>query len=267
MPFLGIQPSRGLVGTAGIDADAVTGAKIADDQIDSEHLVAGGVDLEHMSSQSVDEDNLHISNAGSNGQFLSKQSGNAGGMTWASAGGGSVTFIASVAASDSATVAFESGIDSTYDEYIIKGVNLHSASDDVNLTATLGTRGPSYLGGSNYTWAVWGQNEGGTSTADGGSDTSSIGFNKDSGSGERLGNGTGETMDIDIVLRAPSATDNWKKLWWHNSWTGAASGQSSNNCVGGAQVQDTSALVAIKFAFSSGNITSGTFYLYGVNKS
>ena len=97
-----------------------------------------------------------------------------GDNSWAAAGGGSITFIASVAASDSATVAFESGIDSTYDEYIIKGVNLHSASDDVNLTATLGTSGPSYLGGSNYSWAVWGQNEGATSTADGGSDTSSI---------------------------------------------------------------------------------------------
>ena len=49
MPFLGTQPSRGLVGTAGIDADAVTSAKIADDQIDSEHYVTESIDHEHVS--------------------------------------------------------------------------------------------------------------------------------------------------------------------------------------------------------------------------
>ena len=70
-------------GALTITADAVTGAKIADDTINSEHYVAGSIDLEHMSSESVDEDNLYISNAGSDGQFLQKQSGNNGGLTWA----------------------------------------------------------------------------------------------------------------------------------------------------------------------------------------
>ena len=45
-----------LVKTAEIAADAVTGAKIADDQIDSEHYIAGSIDLEHMSANSVDSD-------------------------------------------------------------------------------------------------------------------------------------------------------------------------------------------------------------------
>jgi len=44
------------VTTAKINADAITGAKIADDQIDSEHYVAGSIDLEHMSANSVDSD-------------------------------------------------------------------------------------------------------------------------------------------------------------------------------------------------------------------
>ena len=74
--------------------DTVTGAKIVDNAIDSEHYTDGSIDLAHMSSESVDEDNLHISNAGSNGQFLSKQSGNAGGLTWASSGASDVKFLA-----------------------------------------------------------------------------------------------------------------------------------------------------------------------------
>ena len=76
--FLGLELSIPTPGD-----DTVTGAKIVDNAINSEHYTDGSIDLAHMSSQSVDEDNLHISNAGSNGQFLSKQSGNAGGLTWA----------------------------------------------------------------------------------------------------------------------------------------------------------------------------------------
>ena len=42
--------------TGDIRDDAITGAKIADDQINSEHYVAGSIDLEHMSANSVDSD-------------------------------------------------------------------------------------------------------------------------------------------------------------------------------------------------------------------
>ena len=54
MPYLGTQPSRGLVGTAGIDADAITSAKIADDQIDSEHYAAGSIDTAHIAANQID---------------------------------------------------------------------------------------------------------------------------------------------------------------------------------------------------------------------
>ena len=54
MPFIGVQPSRGLVGTAGTDADAVTNAKIADDQIDSEHYVNGSIDTAHIAANAID---------------------------------------------------------------------------------------------------------------------------------------------------------------------------------------------------------------------
>jgi hypothetical protein len=84
---------------SGVDAAKVTTgtlpiARLGNDVIDSQHYAAGSVDLEHMSSQSVDEDNLHISNAGTNGQFLSKQSGNTGGLTWADAGTTNSKFLA-----------------------------------------------------------------------------------------------------------------------------------------------------------------------------
>ena len=56
--------------TEDIQNDAITNVKIADDQIDSEHYVAGSIDLEHMSANSVDSDqyvdgsidHIHLSN-------------------------------------------------------------------------------------------------------------------------------------------------------------------------------------------------------------
>jgi len=94
----------GSIDTAHLAADAITGAKIADDTLDSEHYIAGSIDLEHMSSESVDEDNLHISNAGSNGNFLQKQSGNSGGLTWATAGDASLATDQSWTGSQRATL-------------------------------------------------------------------------------------------------------------------------------------------------------------------
>ena len=46
------------VKTADIAADAVTGAKIADDQIDSEHYVNASIDHAHLANDCVDGDNL-----------------------------------------------------------------------------------------------------------------------------------------------------------------------------------------------------------------
>ena len=46
------------VKTGDIAADAVTGAKIADDQINSEHYVAASIDHEHLANDCVDGDNI-----------------------------------------------------------------------------------------------------------------------------------------------------------------------------------------------------------------
>jgi len=60
--------SFGLVDTANIAADAITGAKIADDTINSEHYAAGSIDNEHIADNAINSehyaagsiDNEHI---------------------------------------------------------------------------------------------------------------------------------------------------------------------------------------------------------------
>jgi len=58
MPFIGAQPSRGIIGdssvtTAKINADAVTNAKIADDALDSEHYTDGSIDTAHLAADVI----------------------------------------------------------------------------------------------------------------------------------------------------------------------------------------------------------------------
>tara|TARA_Y100001973_G_C5194460_1_gene333249 strand:- start:1938 stop:2729 length:792 start_codon:yes stop_codon:yes gene_type:complete len=263
MPFLGSQPAETALTTGDLADDIVTEAKMANDAIGLAELKAG-TDGELITWDA--SGNPTTVGAGTSGHFLKSQG--AGSVpVFAAAGGGSMTFISSVTASDSATVAFTSGIDTTYEEYIIKGVNIHSASDDVYFYAVAGTSGPSYLTTNEYDWRIDGANQGGTSGADNGSTLGRIGFHKDSGSGEMAGNATYEMMDVEFILRAPGATDNWKKFFIRTVHTQAASGQGIYVSTGGGQIRSSTAITAIKFQFSSGNISSGNFYLYGINKS
>jgi|TARA_R110002050_G_scaffold160439_1_gene289822 hypothetical protein len=70
MPFLGVQPSKGLVGTAGIDDDSVTEAKIANDAIGLTELKAG-TDGELITWDA--SGNPTVVGAGTSGHFLKSQ--------------------------------------------------------------------------------------------------------------------------------------------------------------------------------------------------
>ena len=48
MPFIGSQPAETALSSGDLGADIVTGAKIADDQINSEHYVDGSIDAAHI---------------------------------------------------------------------------------------------------------------------------------------------------------------------------------------------------------------------------
>ena len=47
---------------------------------------------------------------------------------------GSLTLLSTQTASASATISFTSGIDSTYDSYVFKFINIHPANDDQTFT-------------------------------------------------------------------------------------------------------------------------------------
>ena len=202
---------------------------------------------------------------GSSGQLLtSAGTGSPPTFTTVSSG---LNLITATTADGSGDIAFTSGIDSTYEVYMVKGVNIHVSNDDVYIKAVVGTSGPSYITSGVYDWIVEGSNEGGTSNTDRGDGDSSISLHKNSGSGEMIGNATGETADFEWIIHAPAATDNYKKFFIRTVTSESASGVGVRHGHGGGQVKNTSAYTAIKFEPSAGTFTTGNFYLYGLSKS
>mgnify|MGYP003131136864 CR=1 FL=1 len=59
-------------------------------------------------------------------------------------GGGSMSLISTQTASSSSTISFTSGIDSTYDEYVFKFINIHADTDTANFTVGFRDGGTDY---------------------------------------------------------------------------------------------------------------------------
>ena len=226
--------------------NSVSAAKIPNDALDSQHYAAASIDLEHMSSQSVDEDNLHISNAGTNGQFLSKQSGNAGGLTWADAGGGAWNVISSQTGSGVASINFTSGIDSTYEVYCFVIAGLHPANDAVDLKMLASTDGGSSYLTSGYL----------------GASTSSFGISQGMGG---VGNANDEGFSGRSYLYIPSNTS--LVTMQDHTMISKNSGGNAADAHDGSLYNSASAVNAVQFKFSGGNIDSGRITLYGIAHS
>ena len=185
--------------------------------------------------------------------------------------GGSLKLISTQTASSSANLSFTSGIDSTYKEYIFKFINIHPASDDTRLEFNL-----SVDGGSNYNvtktstyFTTW-HAEDGSETNLGYATSSDL---AQSTSAQRLNNGLGNDNDGSLSgtlhLFDPSNTTFVKHfistvnlMYRTDSYDPSA--MSFQNFIGGYG-NTTSAVNAIQFAMSSGNIDSGVIKLYGVN--
>ena len=178
--------------------------------------------------------------------------------------GSSLVLISTQTASSSSTINFTSGIDSTYKEYVFKIINCHPASDEVDF---------SFQGSTNT-----GSSYGVTMTSTGFS-----AYHNEAGSAQGLGyegqldqaQGTGfhqlsydtsndndHCINAELFLFDPSNTTFVKHFMLRSS------NNHYNNYeldTGGAgYFNTTSAIDAIQFKFSSGNIDAGTIKMYGV---
>ena len=180
--------------------------------------------------------------------------------------------ISTQTASSSATISFTTGIDSTYDEYIFTFINIHPATDNVGFTFNGSTDS-----GSNYnvtkTTTSFGtyHNENGLETDlsyNTGSDLAQ------STSFQRLTNYATTSNDADshvcgsLTLYNPSSTTYVKHFINRSeSMNVSSTNRYSTDSYIAGYFNTTSAINAIRFQFSSGNIDDGIIKMYGVKKS
>ena len=178
--------------------------------------------------------------------------------------GGALNLISTQTASSSSTISFTSGIDSTYKEYIFKFINCHPASNNVYLDFQGSTDS-----GSNYNTTITSSFFRAYNAEDGSGATLIYVTGADQAQGTSyqnlsrgIGNGNDECVSGYLHLFNPSDTTFVKHFL---SVTQINDSANSQNTYVGGYFNTTSAIDAISFKMSSGNLDSGVIKLYGVS--
>jgi len=184
----------------------------------------------------------------------------------ASISGGGMTLISTQTASSSATINFTSGIDDSYDGYVFKFINIHAGTHAADFTFNGSTDG-----GSNYnvtkTTTTWyaSHNESDSLTQflyDTGHDIAQ-GTGYCQIGGDAMGTDNDQSCSGTMFLFNPSSTTFVKHfLVTMNTLTEA---DFNVNEYTGGYLNSTSAINAVSFKMSSGNIDSGVIKLYGIS--
>ena len=179
---------------------------------------------------------------------------------------GSLVPISEQTASNSASIEFTTGIDSTYPIYKFEFINIHPANDSSSLQFNLSTDG-----GSNYNvtkttthfYSYHTENDAtATLTYDTGSDLAQGTGNSPITNG--IGNGNDESASGEMYLFAPSNTTFVKHFISRSNCY--YSGDGSIDTYNAGYGNTTSSINAIRFQVASGTF-DGTIKLYGIKDS
>ena len=181
----------------------------------------------------------------------------------ASISGGALNLISSQTASSSSTIDFTSGIDSTYKEYIFKFINIHQATDIAFLTFN-----GSVDTGSNYnvtktkTFFIDYHDEGDSSTGLTYQTGNDLAQSTDFQKLAEGGSDNDQSISGEMFLFNPSDTT-FVKHFISRFNMYSRSDYTQDHYIAG-YFNTTSAIDAVQFKMTSGNIDSGTIKLYGV---
>jgi hypothetical protein len=183
------------------------------------------------------------------------------------AGGGTLILLSTQTASASASISFTTGIDSTYDEYIFKFINIHPATGAPAFQFNLSTDGgSSYDVTKTTTFFNSRHNEADTETSlsyDTGSDLAqSTSYQRVCG---QIKSDSDTCYSGIFFLYNPSSTTFVKHFIANGSLVDDQNANVSDFMAGYGNT--TSAINAINFQMSSGNIDDGIIKMYGVAKS
>lgn len=196
--------------------------------------------------------------AGTSGQVLQTLGASAN-PQWVTPG---LIKISTQTASSSASVAFTSGIDATYREYVFAIDNLLPATNDVQLQMQVSDDGGSSWKSTGYLATTVSCDSSGTTATN--QTTASIGMSNQQSTGASLYNGSGGGWSGKASLFNPSSTTTRKHVTLHGSYVRATTGSLGMNVQGnGFWNGGNAAINAVRFIMSSGNVASGTITMYG----
>ena len=161
---------------------------------------------------------------------------------------------------------FTSSIDSTYDTYMFKFINMHPASDAVGFTVNF-RDGSSAFDATKTTTSFNALHEEDGSPSGVGYDTGddlaqSTGYQI---IGASVGNDADQNVSGELFLFSPSSTTFVKHFIAKSNVTN--SNNRSVNFFNAGYCNVTAAIDVVDFKFSSGNIDSGVIKMYGLSKS
>lgn len=186
---------------------------------------------------------------GSAGQLL--QTNGAGAPSWVTASSGALVYISTVTASSSATVSVSLG--STYENYLLVANGVTSSTTQVILQMQFGGIT------ANYKFKVMTiSSDDNTFYGSGASSQTKLSLSYSSAA-----SGTTSSMNFSMRIPNPSNTTFMKSVWWD----GVNVANRVETMLGVGSNTSTGALTSLVFSYESGNISAGTFRLYGIANS
>ena len=177
---------------------------------------------------------------------------------------GSLILLSTQTASASANISFTSGIDSTYDSYVFKFYDIHPATDNVQFEFNMSTdSGSNYNVTKTSSFFYSGHNESGTNTY--------LEYNVTQDLAQstafqpiahEVGNDADQSCSGSLQLFNPASTT-YVKHFIANTNIGQINNYTYNAYSAGYG-NTTSAINAVRFQMSSGNIDDGIIKMYGV---
>jgi len=180
--------------------------------------------------------------------------------------GSSLVLLSEQTASSSSVISFTSDIDSTYKQYVFKFIDIHPSADNINFTFNM-----SVDSGSNYNvtktttfFEAYHKEDGSDqylAIADGRDLAQSTAFQQLNGGGVQ--NENDGSISGYLKIFEPSSTT-FVKHFISSSMSNAHNSHYAWNSFVAGYGNTTSAVDAVQFKMSSGDIDAGTIKMYGV---
>ena len=184
---------------------------------------------------------------------------------------GAMTLIKTLTASSSANLSFVDGsssvvLDNTYPIYLFKFINMHPATNDVQFYFNASTNSGGAYNAVKTTTVVRASH---AESGSGGALSYITGNDKAQASGEQQigqsGNDNDQSISGELYLFNPSSTTFIKHFLCTMNY--CDHGDESHFHYYAGYLNTTSAVDAVQFTMSSGNIDAGTVKLYGIKDS